>query len=48
MRKIVFLAGIAAAAFGAMKFLRGNKEEEAWGTEYQPEPKPPTEMAPQS
>jgi len=30
MKKIVFLAGLAAAAFGAMKLLRGGKDEDAF------------------
>jgi len=34
MKKIVVLAGIAAAAFGAMRLLRGGKEEEAFGEPY--------------
>jgi hypothetical protein len=33
MKKFVFLAGIAAAAYGAMKMFRGNKDENAFGME---------------
>lgn len=41
MKKFVFLAGIAAAAYGAMKMFRG-KDENSFDVEptYEPHPQP--------
>jgi hypothetical protein len=47
MKKIVVLAGIAAAAIGAMKLLRGGKYEDiTFDAEprYEPQPQPQPEI----
>lgn len=36
MKKIVVLAGLAACAYGAVKFLRGNSDDEFAQDEYRP------------
>lgn len=46
MKKLFLLAGVAAAAFGAMKLLRGGEKDEFGNIEpyapsaYHPEPQP--------
>ena len=40
MKKFMFLAGIAAAVYGAMKMMRGGKDDNAFDAEptYEPQP----------
>jgi len=40
MKKFVFLAGLAAAAFGVMKMLRSNEDTSFDDVPYEPQPQP--------
>ena len=46
MKKLLMLAGIAAAAWGAMRLFRGKHEDEFQLDEYPPSP-PPQQAAPE-
>jgi len=40
MKKLFVLAGLAAAAFGVMKMLRGNEDTSFDDVPYEPQPQP--------